>query len=214
MKMQWGTEISEMVARLESDLPGWDAHREMAVHGRYRSDHSSSDAVQASVLILLYPDEGKAALKTVLIRRSSRYLLDKHRGQIGFPGGKKEQGDRDHYATALREASEEIGITTDGPTYLGSLSKLYIPVSNYQVSPFVAYLDYRPDLIPDGYEVEQIIEVDLYRRNFAEHKREKEFQFGDLGTRTIPYFDVNGHVVWGATAMILAEFFSLTDLSV
>lgn len=185
----------------------------MAVLGRYRSDKPSSDAIEAAVLILLFPVG--SSIKTVLIRRSNTHLQDRHRGQVSFPGGKKDQHDTDHYSTALREASEEIGIVADDLDLLGKLSKLYIPVSNFIVSPYVSIVDYRPSFIRDTNEVDEIIEVDLHPRDFKRAQKHKDMTMHNgMVIKQIPHFDVQGHIVWGATAMILAEFFSLTGLSV
>lgn len=206
----WQNNIGNRLTR--RDLLGWEAHKIMATKGRYRSDHIDPRASEASVLILLYPVAD--SVRTVFIRRNSRHEGDKHRGQISFPGGKRDAGDLSSYQTAKRETREEIGIDDGDLRYLGQLSSLYIPVSNFVVSPFVATIDYQPVFSRDVKEVDQIIEANLEEGDFLRNQKFVDLNLtNDFLLRDIPHFNVEGHVVWGATAMILAEFFSLTGLS-
>ncbi|NQV01932.1 MAG: CoA pyrophosphatase, partial [Bacteroidia bacterium] len=123
-----------------------------------------------------------------------------------LPGGKQEPDDPDLSATALRESQEEVGINPEGVRVLGKLSDLYIPPSRYLVSPFVGWSSSRPEFVKDPTEVQEIIEVkisDLFSEGayqVTKHKAGLGIQF------KAPAFVVNGHVIWGATAMILSEF--------
>jgi len=155
----------------------------------------------AAVMMLLYPIEGE--LHFCLIQRSN--YAGKHSGQISFPGGKKEEEDVDYWATALRETQEEVGVDSSKVTLLKQLSSTYIPPSNFYVYPFMAYVESRPNFIPEKGEVAQVIEVPL-----NDLLKEASMQEGSITASysdevVIPMFVFDSCDVWGATAMILAE---------
>ncbi len=156
----------------------------------------------SGVLLLLYP-VGED-LFMVFIQRPEYGGV--HAGQISLPGGKQEPDDPDLTTTALRESKEEVGIVPERVRILGKLSDLYSPPSRYLVSPFVGYCSTRPEFVKDPAEVEEIIEVkicDLFSESAYQVTRHKV----GLGIQIkAPAFVVNGHVIWGATAMILSEF--------
>ncbi len=160
-----------------------------------------------AVLVLLYPKDGE--LHFVLMRRTEHHL-DRHRGQISLPGGRRELSDPDNIATALREAREELGITLDGVEVLCALSELYIPPSNFYIYPVIACIPARPEFKPDPGEVAELIEVPLSMLMDPQTRVVEEWLMpGAGGARDsvmMPYYDVRGHKVWGATAMVLAEF--------
>ncbi|MCA1554655.1 MAG: GNAT family N-acetyltransferase, partial [Chloroflexi bacterium] len=106
-----------------------------------------------------------------------------------------------------REAREELGISLEDVEVLCSLSSLYIPPSNFLIYPTVAYCPYRPDFKPDPNEVAELIEVPVTvlldpRTRVIEPWARPEYNL----TVMMPYYRVDGHKVWGATAMVLAEF--------
>jgi len=155
----------------------------------------------AAVMMLLYPIEGE--LHFCLIQRSN--YAGKHSGQISFPGGKKEEEDVDYWATALRETQEEVGVDSSKVTLLKQLSSTYIPPSNFYVYPFMAYVESRPNFIPEKGEVAQVIEVPL-----NDLLKEASMQEGSITASysdevVVPMFVFDSCDVWGATAMILAE---------
>jgi len=155
----------------------------------------------AAVMMLLYPIEGE--MHFCLIQRSN--YAGKHSGQISFPGGKKEEEDVDYWATALRETQEEVGVDSSKVTLLKQLSSTYIPPSNFYVYPFMAYVESRPNFIPEKGEVAQVIEVPL-----NDLLKEASMQEGSITASysdevVIPMFVFDSCDVWGATAMILAE---------
>ena len=128
-----------------------------------------------------------------------------HSGQICFPGGAQEPQDQSSKYTAIREMHEEIGVRLDIGQVIGELSPLYIPVSNFVVRPYLAYLDSKPSYTLDPLEVDNIIEVDLdgiMDDNNEGVRTIKHSQGFELET---PCFVFNKKVVWGASAMILAE---------
>jgi hypothetical protein len=129
-----------------------------------------------------------------------------HSGQISLPGGKVEPTDQDLAETALRESKEEIGVNPENIRLLGNLTNLYIPPSNFMVTPFVGYQSVRPVFKPDPSEVAEIIEVSL--DSFLDNSiiRQKRMKLALGLTMKVPAYCIGSHVIWGATAMILSEF--------
>lgn len=164
-----------------------------------------ANATRSAVLVLLYP-RGDAAT-TVLIKRTAYEGV--HSAQVSFPGGRHEEQDGDQYTTAVREAHEEIGIHPQGIEMIGPLTRLYIPPSKYLVYPFVASTEGRPDFTPDPHEVQQVIELDLETLLDDSRVRRKTMMLATGAVTEIPYFEIHGHEVWGATAMILSELKAL-----
>lgn len=160
------------------------------------------EARLGSVLLLLYHKDREVHL--VLTRRHDD--LGSHAGQISFPGGRHE-GTETLQTTALRETFEELGIAPNEVNVLGKLTPLYIPASDFHVHPFVAWSrgDRRPSFQPDPREVSEVIEVPLRYLLRPETRRQEPWNF--RGHRIeVPYFAVDHHKVWGATAMMLSEF--------
>jgi 8-oxo-dGTP pyrophosphatase MutT (NUDIX family) len=158
---------------------------------------------EAGVLVLLYPHSDETDLRILLTRRTE--TLRGHSGQISFPGGRREEADDSFAATALRETSEELGITDFSQiTLLGSLSKCYIPPSNYDVYPFVGYTPVLPPLVPSPYEVAEVLSLSLVELlHPATHQQEmREFQGLSIA---VPYYQLSAAKVWGATAAMLSE---------
>ncbi|MFN8240372.1 MAG: CoA pyrophosphatase [Bacteroidales bacterium] len=188
---------------LTGALPGTDVQWEMASSDRHVAGFPrvpGKDAREAAVLILLYPIDSKVF--TVFMQRPGYDGV--HGGQISFPGGKKEADDKDLIHTALREAAEETGINPGLVTVEGILTPLFIPVSNTIVTPVVGCYSERPHFIPDNNEVVFLIEApvdDFIDGSIISNKKM------DIGGRTLDvrYFNYHGHVIWGATAMILHE---------
>ncbi|MCF8239154.1 MAG: CoA pyrophosphatase [Saprospiraceae bacterium] len=178
----------------------------MAHVGRYPHPTTPpEDARDAGVLMLLYPRDEE--VYTVFIRRAGRIEQDKHKGQISFPGGKREEVDTDMAASAVRETEEEIGVDRQRIRVLRELTPLYIPVSNFLVHPFVGLAEERPFFTPQPDEVDGILEVPL--RDILDPDKK---QYTDIPIhagfilRDVPYYHLDDQIVWGATAMILSEF--------
>lgn len=197
-----------LTARLRNPLPGPDAQRRFASipapHG-WAPDQQPATARRAAALILLYPGPEGVTLP-LTVRRTH---LPHHPGQISLPGGALAPGESPGQA-ALRETEEEIGVGANTVRIIGSLSTLWIPQSNFVLSPILATIAAAPDFQPHAGEVEAIVEaplaslVDRSRLGWATRDRRGL-------TIDYPYFDVNGSVVWGATAMVLSEFACLFD---
>ncbi len=189
----------------DKGLPGQKAQLKMAPKVRIPELMKQGDAENAqksAVLILLFEEHDK--IKTVLIKRQEYNGV--HSGQISFPGGRKETGDRDLVETAIREANEEIGVECKDINILFPLSTLFIPPSNFLVLPVLAYTNRQAVFIPQPDEVQYTIKTDL--ADFFETSRVKlkEFQSSSRPTRIFsPCYEIGGHIIWGATAMIISE---------
>jgi 8-oxo-dGTP pyrophosphatase MutT (NUDIX family) len=166
------------------------------------------DARLAAALVLVYPDATGEAY--VVLTQRVEYGDDHHSGEVSLPGGKADPGDADPEATALREAAEEVGLDPDaaGVEVLGRLDPLWIPPSNFLVTPVVAVAAHRPAFVADPREVAAILEAPL-----------TAFLPGvapvlvDPDPRGRPYrygaYLVEGRIVWGATAAILGQLGAL-----
>ncbi|MBN3034580.1 MAG: CoA pyrophosphatase [Bacteroidales bacterium] len=194
---------TDLKMRLAGTLPGHDAHMMMASVIRKRPDterHDPSGIRRSAVLILLYPSDG--SIYTALTLRQQYPGV--HSGQVSFPGGRFEEGDSSLVDTALRETEEEIGIEKKEILIAGTLSELFIPPSNNLVLPVVGLIGQRPMFRADPMEVARIIEADIEELFRDGSVKEKEVSTSS-GIYSVPCFEVDGEVVWGATAMILSE---------
>ncbi len=200
--MQDRLNIDDLRAALQKPLPGLAAQIKLAPEYRAESLRAAppADARPAGVLILLYPHHG--VWHFPLMKRVDDGLV--HGGQISLPGGSQEAGESLR-ETALREACEEIGAACAEVEVLGQLSTIYIPPSNFLVTPTVGYVPERPDFQCDPREVAELIEVPL--STLFDHSAVKREPWSLRGaTVEVPFFQVGPHKVWGATAMILSEF--------
>ncbi|OOG72787.1 CoA pyrophosphatase [Algoriphagus sp. A40] len=209
--MEFDQLIRQLERRLKDPLPGKDAHLKMSpqpVDMRRFEPVLPENHRKSGVLILFYPGEMGSFFP--LIKRPEYPGF--HSGQVAFPGGKMEEGDLNIIQTALREAEEEVGINRREVQILGKLSDLYIPTSNFLVSPVIGFLEKRPDLIPEEKEVFRIIQTNLQFLLKPEVRKQKVLEFGPALKLDTPYFEIDGEVVWGATAMILSELIQILDL--
>jgi len=202
--------IDQLKNQLQKDLPGKPAQYKMAHAVRVNYPPPPANAKIACVLNLLYPKNNEWHL--VLIERMSLYKNDRHSGQISFPGGGLENTDESLAAGALREANEEVGVKIEDIELLGKLTDIYIPVSNFLVHPFVGKLDYEPQFIPQPTEVKSILEVPLDHLRNPKTIQRKDLKISQQITlKDVPYYNVQNHVVWGATAMMLSEFLEVVN---
>lgn len=196
--------------KLSGTLPGSISHLKMAPEHRMASlekqqHHPINPRLSAVVAVLFHENN---QLKIVFIRRSD--YVGFHSGQISFPGGRYEEHDGDLKVTAYRELEEEIGIKKDHLEELGYLSDLYVPPSNFLVRTYVAYATKRPVYKPDPREVKEVIEIEIACFYKEEIVKWQHFPtFNNQQPTYSPCFDVNGTVIWGATAMILSELLDL-----
>lgn len=192
------------------ELPGKDAHVKMAPQPldlRRFTTTFSEPPKKSGVLLLFYQDHGSVYFP--MIKRP--HYPGVHSGQVGFPGGKMEPSDPDILFTALREAEEEIGINASKVEVLGQLSDLYIPTSNFLVSPVVGFVPEKPSFIPEQREVARIIATEVISLFHPEVRKQTQLAVGGGMYLDTPYFAVEEEIVWGATAMILSELIQVLD---
>ncbi|HEX3997135.1 MAG TPA: CoA pyrophosphatase [Pirellulales bacterium] len=199
MDSRW---IDQIRAELRRPLPGIEAQRRMApmpLSGPYFASPPEG-ARRAAVMLLLYPADDGWRLPLIVRPKD----LSHHGGQIGLPGGLIEAGETTWQA-ALRELEEEIGVKGEGIGPLGQLSPLYVFVSNNFVTPWVATIARIPTFLMNAAEVAEVIELPM--ATFLDVSQTGEFSRDRTGnTQRVPYFAFGTHRIWGATAMILAEF--------
>ena len=152
-------------------------------------------------MALFYPKDKNTHILMIL-RKSYEGV---HSNQVAFPGGKVEKDDNDLEHTALRETEEEVGVPISGVEVIKPLSKVYIPPSNYWVQPFIGIYDNPSPFIKQDSEVEDVLEVpfeNVFQDDFLIRQKLSTSYAKNI---EVPAFKLNGHVVWGATAMMLNE---------
>jgi 8-oxo-dGTP pyrophosphatase MutT (NUDIX family) len=200
--------FDEVVTRLEiglpRELPGAAAHAILAPRPRreWPSGFNPARVRNAAGLLLVYPSGDTTRVVLTLRTETVR-----HAGQVSLPGGVVDPGETFEQA-ALREAHEEVGLSRDGVRVIGALSPLDIPVSGFRLHPIVAAIAHPPALRPSDGEVARILEVDLDELMAPSAVIESD-RTRDGWTRRVPAFHVADVEIWGATAMVLAEFLTL-----
>jgi len=167
-----------------------------------RYKEAMKDAKRAGVLAMFYPDHSNQTHLALILRKTYKGV---HSAQIGFPGGKYEDEDKTLKHTAIRETWEEIGVPKHQIEVIKQMTEVYIPPSNFYVQPFIGITSKTPIFIKQDEEVEDIVEVSL--AHFLDD--------GIVGNKLVatsyttkievPAYELNGYVVWGATAMMLSE---------
>lgn len=154
-----------------------------------------------AVLMLLYPDGDD--LRLPLTVRSD--ALPTHRGEVSLPGGATDPEDDGPTATALREAQEELGVDPATIEVVGALTPIYIPPSNFQITPVVGFCSVTPAIQLNTDEVSEVISTTL--RELLDPSVVVIEQWTLRGVRVqVPFFPIDGYKVWGATALMLSEF--------
>ena len=183
------------------ELPGYDSHVKMSPQGRNNPDFKIPDNARESAVLILLHKENEDTHCTLIQRPTYEGT---HSGQIAFPGGKREEGEV-LKTTALRETYEEIGVSPELINVFGKLSDIYIPPSNFIVSPFVGEIDFKPIYVPDDFEVDEVFSFALTELLNEDIMKSKRLKMANGMFLKINYFDINNKVVWGATAAILQE---------
>ena len=187
-------------------LPGRAAQFLMAPMERIKSlkeaDIAKLNPRQAAVMALFYPNASGETHIILMLRKTYKGV---HSNQVGFPGGKLEPEDRNEEEAALRETEEEIGVSAKDIRVIKKLTNIYIPPSNFWVQSFLGYVSYTPEFVPQEEEVEDLIEISL-----TEFMNDASLVTETLSTSyapriEVPAFKLQGHIVWGATAMMLSE---------
>ena len=198
--------VARLRAALSKPLPGLDAQLRMAPSPRLGWDPLKfpDGAVTGAALLLVYPHHD--TLHIALTVRGTG--LRNHTGQVSLPGGRVDEGETLE-AAALREATEEIGVDPVTVEILGRLTPLHIPVSGFLLHPIVGYTSMRPAFQRAEWEVARIIEAPvslLADPGIVKREIRTRAVKGQSIDVDVPYFDIDGEKVWGATAMVLAEF--------
>lgn len=159
------------------------------------------NARQAAVMALFYPDLNNETHIILILRKTYKGV---HSAQIGFPGGKLEAGETKEEA-AIRETEEEVGVKQEDMKVLKQLTQIYIPPSNFYVQPFIGICQNTPIFTKQDDEVEDLLEVHLNDFLNEAHVVTKTVSTAYDVSVDVPAFKLNGHSVWGATAMMLSE---------
>jgi 8-oxo-dGTP pyrophosphatase MutT (NUDIX family) len=205
MEREYETFRENLRTLLRGRLPGTQSHFKMLPAFRrkeYTGKPYPENAKKAAVLICFYGG-GTGLINTVLIRRVEYDGV--HSGQISFPGGKYEDSDGDLVTTALREAEEETGIETGKIEVLGQLSPVFIPPSNFCVLPVAGWFAGTPVLRPEPAEVAEILTADISVFGRKDCLQEITIPHRSMQEITVPAYILGGHIIWGATAMIISE---------
>lgn len=203
--MKYETLVKSFSKVKDLTLPGRIAHIETVPSHRLKildkNLYEFNDAKSSAVLIYCYPK--KKIMYLSLIKRTS--YVGHHSGQICLPGGKPKKLDKSLFGTALRECNEELGIFLKHTKALSSLSPVYIPPSNFLVTPFVILDSNSPLFNPDPREVDFQIEISLNELIRLKVKQ-SVLNKGEFKGLSVPCYCYKNHIIWGATAMILSEF--------
>jgi 8-oxo-dGTP pyrophosphatase MutT (NUDIX family) len=198
--------IDKIIKSIDKGLPGEQAQFKMAPVSRLKKGYYLNDPALipklSAVAVLVFPINDIAHL--LLTERTER--LSSHSSQISFPGGKFDDSDFNLLNTSLRELKEEVGIDKENVNLISPLTDLYIPVSNFKVNPYLFFSANEINPVINKDEVNEVVLLKLNDLVSEEIRKEKKMNLSYEFNSNVPYFDVNGKVVWGATAMILSEF--------
>lgn len=204
--MNFNTFLESVVNIKDLPIIGEKAHALLSPPYRQKLAEANKDkqksAPKAGVMALFYPDNENETKLVFILRKTYKGV---HSAQVGFPGGKLENSDKDLKETALRETEEEIGVAQHKIEVIKTLSPLYIPPSNFMVHPFMGISNEQLKFTKQDSEVEAIIEVSL--DDFLD---DMNLITTNVPTSynvevKVPAFKLNNYIIWGATAMMLSE---------
>lgn len=201
------SEFKKQIVNVKNlELPGEQVHLKMAPIERLlelkTKAKEKATAKKAAVMCLFYPNNEGETYFALILRKTYKGV---HSAQIGFPGGKTEPEDAHDEATALRETEEEVGVSRRHISVVKKLTEIYIPPSNFFVQPFMGYVTTTPKFVPQVEEVEAMIEVPLAEFMNDAIKSTQILSTSYAKKIEVPAFKLQGHIVWGATAMMLNE---------
>jgi 8-oxo-dGTP pyrophosphatase MutT (NUDIX family) len=207
----WEDGIAEALRRADRPIPlderllPRDAEGEAT---RRRYDRATfPPARPASTLLAIYPDDAGRLVIPLTVRHAE---MRRHAGEVSLPGGAVDAADADPEAAALREAWEEIGLEPELVRIVGVLDDVWIPVSNFELRPFVGTVGRRPTLVPHDAEVAAIVELPLDALFDDEVLGTEEFSGRGFTVRAGAY-RYGGVRVWGATALTLGMLAHVLD---
>lgn len=199
--------ITDFLAKqLKEDLPYKDIENEdideiLKGFIRQQQTNPAKSPRICAVMIALFEADGEVYIPCILRPQKSRF----HPGQIAFPGGGREEQDKDLNETAIRETIEEIGVTVPENQIIGDLTDMYVPPSNSLITPKVAFLENRLIYNIDPNEVDKVIEIPISDLLNLENHVTKPVTVQKGITVQMPVIKTGEHLVWGATARIMKE---------
>jgi 8-oxo-dGTP pyrophosphatase MutT (NUDIX family) len=204
--MLFNTFLESVVKVKHLELFGEASHAKLSPPYRLelakKMKERAKSARKAGVMALFYPNSEGETYLVLILRKTYKGV---HSAQVGFPGGKYENEDKDLMVTALRETEEEVGVPVSMLEVIKSMTPIYIPPSNFMVHPYLAVSKTTPNFIKQDEEVEAIIEVKLTdvldESNIITTRVPTSFNV----EVDVPAFKLNHEIVWGATAMMLSE---------
>lgn len=195
--------IEQLKYIIAHHLPGEDAHLPMSPTGRGKSSEALANATdyrQSAVAIIFFKSQEE--YRVILTQRGA--YEGTHGGQISFPGGRKEEEDRDFTNTAIRETYEEIGIQLHSDALIGKLTNVFIPVSSFLVHPYVFFYDKNP-VFTNNYEVSETFSISVADLLAKSSVSVMDIIVGNNFKMKVPCFRINRREIWGATAIMLNE---------
>lgn len=200
-------DFSNRISKIENlELPGSASHYKMAPIFRIKELESGNikkqNPGQAAVMALFYPNMDYRTHLLLILRNTYKGV---HSNQIALPGGKMEKSDPNLLETALRETQEEVGAIREQITVIRSMSEVYIPPSNFEVTPYLGLYKKERPFLRQANEVAALIEVSLH--DFMDDRKifHQILNTSYAQQVEVPAFKLNGYTVWGATAMMLSE---------
>ena len=191
----------ERITKELKNLPGIVAHQKF-YPSRFQT-HKTSDLVRLSAVGVHFFEKDLERY-LILIERSE--YNGHHSKQIAFPGGKKEPSDSSLEETARRESIEEININMNYAELIGQITPVYIPISNFEVYPFLYWHKKMPTFDVNSNEVDEIILVKFKDLLSDENLSNFDVQITKSSSiKNVPCFKLENKIVWGATALILSE---------
>lgn len=176
-----------------------------ALSQRQKQRLTDAKLVSSAVLVPIYYKEGQQ-YNILFTQRTER--VKEHKGQISFPGGARQDGDKTLLDTALRESAEEIGLAPEQVKILGELDDTLTEATNYIISPFVGLIPWPYKFQVDGWETEAVIEAPIAAL-MDKGSRSEETEIKDGRAVTSYFYHYGGKVIWGATARILHQFLDI-----
>ena len=199
------TIIQFLKKRLQEPLPYEDIENE-DIDGNLKKfithafDYPPQPHRICAVMLALFEEHEQIKIPFIIRPKTNRV----HAGQIAFPGGGREEQDKDLRETAIRETFEEVGIVIPLAQTIGTLSNMYVPPSNSLITPVISFLKERPIYQLDPKEVDEVLEVSL-KDLLNEDNQAIKIISSPKGTVEMPAFQVGNHLIWGATARVLKE---------
>lgn len=200
------SKILALQEKINNSLPGLEAH--IAFYPLRFINNNAKDYLnyrKSAVAIHIYSREESSDDFSILLIERSEYE-GTHSKQIAFPGGKVDPEDKSFEHTARRESFEEVEIPFDSGTFIGKLTEVNIPVSKFNVMPFVFFHETLPPLKKNEREVNEILSISITELGDESNRKTTSIKVNDeLTMPNVPCFVIQEKIIWGATALILNE---------